>query len=353
MKITGEITYTRKKQIGVGQGMNSTVYLADDPQLGGEIAVKEIEKSRLKNDPARFFQEAKAMNDVGHPNIVPIRCAFQTNTLICIAMSYYCNGSLADRTLLGPIMLKDIHRVGQGILNGVGSIHIAGYLHFDIKPSNILFDDNGRPLIADFGQTRQLDPTGIARVPSMYIAGVPPESYRGIGVVQSDIYQVGLVLYRAANGDEFFNCQIPKTAAGDIDDTALQSLTQSGKFPDRKRFMPHVPKSLRRVIRKALQVDPGDRFRTAIELADALGKISVTHDWKTTLCPNDEITWESSRASKPNIVIKLVRSSRAWATEIYSRNAGALRRRTVDKWRNQLTRTQALEYLKQLFEELE
>ncbi len=77
MQIQGTITYTRTKQIGVGQGMNSVVWLVDDPQLGGQFAVKEISKSKLAFDPSRFWTEAQTMNAVGHPNIMPIRAAFR------------------------------------------------------------------------------------------------------------------------------------------------------------------------------------------------------------------------------------------------------------------------------------
>ncbi len=152
MLVKGEISYTRKREIGVGQGMNSHVYLADDPQLGGEIAVKEIDKARFGSPVADFFHEAKVMFQVGHENVVPILCAFQTGSQICVAMRHYKNGSLRDRTAAGPLGLLEIIRLGQAILSGLTSIHIKGFIHFDVKPSNILYSDSWVPMVADFGQ---------------------------------------------------------------------------------------------------------------------------------------------------------------------------------------------------------
>ncbi len=75
----------------------------------------------------------------------------------------------------------------------------------------------------------------------MYVGGMPPECYSKVGVPESDLYQVGLTLYRAVNGDEYFHKQLPLSVGGSIDQLKLEQLTVKGKFPNVDLFMPHVP----------------------------------------------------------------------------------------------------------------
>jgi serine/threonine protein kinase len=124
MRIVGSISYTRLKQIGVGQGMNSTVYLAEDPQLGGQVAAKEIEKSRFANS-ANYFTEAQVMFANAHDNVIRVQYACQTPDLISLVMPYYQNGSLADRIHDRPMQLSEIQRVMQGVLAGLAHIHLT------------------------------------------------------------------------------------------------------------------------------------------------------------------------------------------------------------------------------------
>ena len=273
MRVDGTISYTRIRQIGVGQGMNSTVYLADDPQLGGEVAAKEIEKSRFTNASV-YFDETQAMFAVAHDNVVAVQYACQTPDVISLVMPYYRNKSLANRIQDRPLQLSEVQRVAQGILAGLAHIHLRGYIHFDIKPTNVLFSNLERPMIADFGQSRAISSTGVVTVPPLYINAQPPETIStGVATTVADIYHVGLLMYRALNGDSFYTAQIP------ADPTLLPARIASGKFPNRKRFMPHVPSRLRTLVRKALRVDPADRFQTATEMADALGRVDVNLDW--------------------------------------------------------------------------
>src|SRR5215469_13095346 len=234
MRIDGSISYTRVKQIGVGQGMNSTVYLADDPQLGGRVAAKEIEKSRFAN-PAAYFVETQVMFGVAHDNVIRVQYACQTPDLISLVMPYYRNGSLANRIHDRPLQLSEMLRIVQGILAGLAHIHLRGFIHFDIKPSNVLFSNTNTPMVADFGQSRAISPTGVVTVPPLYMSAQPPETIAtGVATMVADIYHVGLLMYRALNGDTFYTAQIPS------DPALLRTKISKGKFPDRNRFMPHV-----------------------------------------------------------------------------------------------------------------
>ena len=150
MKVYGTISYTKIMQIGLGQGMNSEVFLADDPQLGGKVAAKEIEKIYFAN-PNSYFTEAQTMFAVAHDNVVAVQYACQTPTTISLVMPYFKHGSLADRIQNTPLQLSEVLRVTQGVLAGLAHIHLARFIHFDVKPSNVLFQTeqtNGRGLWA-------------------------------------------------------------------------------------------------------------------------------------------------------------------------------------------------------------
>jgi serine/threonine protein kinase len=168
MRVDGTISYTRVRQIGIGQGMNSTVWLADDPQLGGQVAAKEIPKTRFAN-PTNYFDETQTMFAVAHDNVVAVQYACQTPDLISLVMPYYQNKSLADRIQNRPLQLSETLRVAQGVLAGLAHIHLRNYIHFDVKPSNVLFSNMNRPMVADFGQSRAISSTGVVTVPPLYM----------------------------------------------------------------------------------------------------------------------------------------------------------------------------------------
>lgn len=330
MEILAEIRYERGKQIGVGQGMNSTVFLATDPQLQGAIAVKEIPKSRLGNSVARYFEEARVMFASAHPNVVPIRYACQTPAEICLAMPYYPAGSLAARICNGPLSPSEIVRIGDGVLSGLSNVRLKRFLHLDVKPTNVLFSGGGSALLADFGQAREILQNGTAQIPEMYAHAWPPEVVtKGVATVESDLFQVGLLLYRAANGDEWYRSQIPA-------DSELMAKIAKDKFPDRSSFMPHVSPGMKRVIRKALRIDPAERYRNATDMAQALGRLKFTLDWKATRLANGW-EWRAARKEKPDIVVQLCRDNAVSRVEAYTLSAGKQRAKRPDDFRREFS----------------
>ncbi len=257
--------------------------------------VKEIPKAKLGNTPAKFFAEAQSMFGSEHPNVVPLRYACLAGDNVSLVMPYFPKGSLLDRIAKQPLSLLEVRRVGQAILAGVERIHAAGAIHFDLKPSNVLFSDDDVPMVADFGQARKFNPsTGAVTVPALYEDAMPPETLsQGVGTVQSDIFQIGLLLYRTVNGEPFYKRQVPTV---NIDDKILR-----GIFPNRKEFLPHVPKRMRTVIRKALQIDPSDRYSSAAEMSIALGRVPVPLNWETTPFGTDGLEFRAKRGDRPDL----------------------------------------------------
>lgn len=352
MDVYGSIRYTKQREIGVGQGMNSKVFLAVDPHLNREIAVKEIDRSKLAPGGwDEYHREAQAMFACRHDHVVPIHYACLTRHHVALAMPFYPGGSLQDRIESRALPLQAGYRCADGILSALSQIHVAGRLHFDLKPSNVLFSGRDEPLIADFGQARMMDRRGTSPAPAMYPFGVPPEMYSsGVGTVESDVYLAGLTFYRMFNGDPFFQSQRARVR-GNFHDAVV-----AGRFPNRNKFQPHVPAGLRRVIRRALRVDPAERYHSATEFQDALGRVEIPVDWVPQQLPSGGMVWTADR---PALVTLEVRqrsngSGRHWDVEVFTRSSAGLRRKgTDDLWASGLTRSERDRHLRQVFSALE
>jgi serine/threonine protein kinase len=348
MQVVASISYTKLNRIGVGQGMNSEVYLADDSQLGGQVAAKEIEKTRFAN-PTEYFSEAQTMFAAAHDHVVAVQYACQTATTVSLVMPYYVRGSLTDRIQSCPLQLSEVQRVAQGVLAGLAHIHLAGYIHFDVKPSNALFSNTDRPMVADFGQSRAISATGVVTVPLLYMNAQPPETIStGVATQLADIYHTGLLMYRALNGDPFYKSQLPS------DPATLRTRIENGKFPDRRMFMPHVPARLRTLVRKALNVNPADRFQSATEMADALSRVNLTLDWSVTPHPTGGFFWQAVRPGQCDLVVELIKNGTTLDVKTFTEKKGEPRRAKCKKenWREALSLRDAYAHLKDVFEDL-
>jgi serine/threonine protein kinase len=347
MQVVAELKFEKIRQIGIGQGLNSVVYLAHDPQLNAEFAVKQIDKAAFWNPDC--FAEAKTVQSVAHPNVVSVQYGCEKDNLAFIAMPFYKDGSLADRLVSAPMALSEFMRLAQGVLQGLAHIHARGYLHLDLKPSNILIGANSRPLIADFGQARSVGPGGLVKAPPLYRKTFPPEVLTTeLAVVQSDIYQMGVLLYRALNGDQLFNSQLSQF----MTTLDLRNAILKGKFPSRKGFLPHVPKRLRTLIRKALALDPLERFNSSNDFADALGRVSIQTDWSVQTTAAGETTWLGTCVSTAPLVVRLLKLKTGWSAEVYTNRGGLRARGRGQLWKLCATRDEGLAHLNDVFARL-
>jgi eukaryotic-like serine/threonine-protein kinase len=346
VRIVANVHYEQLKQIGIGQGMNSEVYLAEDPQLGGEIAVKEVPKAKLGNTVADFFREAQAMFAAAHDNVLSLRWAGQTAAHICMAMPYCPAGSLKSR-ITQPLRIKEVVRIGDGVLTALAQVHTIGFIHFDVKPSNVLFGRHDSPLLADFGQSRRFGPGGVVQIPALYFVLMPPECMQGgVGSTQSDIYQAGVLLYRCANGDPFYAAQVPQT------DIELATETLAGRFPNRDDYQPHVPLKLRQVIKRALSINPADRYQSATEMADELGQVASPLDWQMTNTGPKTI-FSAARSPAPDYSIEVVDSAGHKDIEVYTVAGGTRRAKGKSAlWATGLKPKAAFIHLRKVFRAL-
>jgi len=118
--------------------------------------------------------------------------------------------------------------------------------------------------------------------------------------------------------------------------------------------MPHVPRRLRTVIRKALEINPADRYSAASDMLDALGKVEISLDWSLTRSANGELRWRAEREGRPDLLVKLSPSSFGrWGVSVFTSRGSCTRAKSPDQYaRGQLTRKQADVHLKKVFEEL-
>lgn len=345
MKVVAVIAYEKIHRIGVGQGMHSEVFLVHDPQLGGRIVVKEVPLSNFGNSVPEYFAEASALFASEHPHVVRVLYACQTQSHVCIAMPHYPQGSLADVLAVRMPSVKELLKIVQDVLAGLTNVHLAKHVHLDVKPSNIFIDATGKCLLADFGQARTIDPRGVAKPKGIYGPFIPPEAYLRLGVTSAaDIYQVGVLLYRALAGEALWSHQeqLP----------SLAEHIKAGTFPDRRMFLPHIPSRLRRAIKKALEVDPQDRFQSASEMADELGQVDVKLDWHCSGTWNGELTWRADRSPQPELVVELKQSGPNWTLQIFSEGTGGRRARDKSSWVSDASRDVVIKAARQVLKSL-
>ena len=321
-----QVHFTKIKEIGQ-EGKNSRTFIATDHQLGADIVVKEIAKAKLIS-AASFFNESRALYTSTHSNVVQLHYACQDVDSVFIAMPFYAKGSVKPLITGAHVTVRQLVTLGCQVLSGLHNIHSKGLIHFDVKPDNIMISDRGDAMVSDFGLAKQMI-GGIASPSGIYTSMIPPEAMGGQTAfdLTFDIYQLGLTLYRMANGDDEFRRQWDGYAAGGtFNAAAFAADVKAGKFPDRKRFPPQVPARLRKIIAKCLSIDPADRYASAIEVANALALVEgPVLDWRLTETAGTR-TWSRNEMGT-NIVLSVDASG---AAECRKRiGAGADRRVTA------------------------
>ncbi|WP_084536761.1 serine/threonine-protein kinase [Azospirillum halopraeferens] len=289
-----ELTFDIISEIG-SDGRNSRTFISRDHQLDAEIVTKQLLKASLRS-PDNFFDESKALYASAHPNVVQIHYACQDADHIYLAMPYYRRGSVKGLITGRHMTVREIVTAGCQVLSGLHNIHSKGLVHFDVKPDNILLSDRGEALISDFGKSKQIDLNGVAYQQRHYTPMIPPEATRQNEFDRTfDIYQFGLTLYRMCNGNAVFRAQFSRYVVGDVMDRVLfQQDLLAGKFPDRKCFAPHIPNKLRSIVKKCLEVDPAERYQSALDVANALADVDgSTLDWRLTESPDTRV-WEKN-----------------------------------------------------------
>lgn len=266
--------YKLERRVGAG-GMGS-VWEARDKVLDCPIAIKLVPDTSDGDDGdrpiTRFMREARLAASVQHPSVVRTTDFGVHEEMPFIAMELLRGQSLASHIEeSGSLDPPAAVRIAIAVLRGLQAAHDAGVVHRDIKPDNVLLVGDGDavfPKLIDFGIS--LGTVREKRVSAVttngHVFGTPtymaPEQARGLETDgRADIYAVGIVLYEMLTGT------LPFEASNPVD---LMAMVVRDTAPTAHEVAPHVPKSLSRVIEKAMAKTPEERFASARDMASAL-----------------------------------------------------------------------------------
>ncbi len=256
----------------IGRGGMAVVFKARDEELGRLVALKVL-SSEFTSDFAalqRFKREARICAHLDHPNIVKI---YDIGYESSLGVHYFSMEYLPHRSLhelikeQGRLPIKRALEIVKQTLKGLQVAHEAGIVHRDIKPENIMIAEGDRPVLVDFGIAKsqkggRLTQTGILLGTPYYMS---PEQITGKEVkLTSDIYSMGVVLF------ELVTANVPFQADSTFMIT-YKHCTQEP--PDPRKFNEEVSEDLKRVIFKALEKDPRERYQSAAEMADDIERV--------------------------------------------------------------------------------
>jgi eukaryotic-like serine/threonine-protein kinase len=252
----------------LGKGANGLVYRGFDPGIKRPVALKvitksELEPSDLEYTVARFRHEAEAVGRLTHPRIAAIYDFIETEYIACIVMELVNGKSLAHHLQeVSQYGFKDTWEIIRQILDGLAYTHGQGVTHRDLKPGNILINDDGRIKITDFGVARIEESSNITQVGD--IVGTPyymaPEQFAGEeSTLLTDLYQVGVICYELLTGQRPFT--------GTNLDLMRKVVNERPMNPSVHN--PRITWQLDWVVQKALAKDPAERFDSARDFAIA------------------------------------------------------------------------------------
>jgi beta-lactam-binding protein with PASTA domain/predicted Ser/Thr protein kinase len=301
--------YKILKKLGTG-GM-ATVYLAEDQELGRRIAIKILNAKHAsdKQFVERFRREASSAAGLSHPNIVQIYDRGNAEGTYYIAMEVIEGRTLKELVIeRGPSPILVAVNYGRQILAALRFAHRNGVVHRDIKPHNVLVDDEGRVKVTDFGIARagasEMTEVGSIIGTAQYLS---PEQARGAPVDdRSDLYSVGVLLYELLTGVAPYNGDTPV-------EIAMKHLSAVPEPPSTKR--PEIPPELDAVVLRALAKDPDDRYQSAAEMDADLSAISkgmeiseATTDAATTVLAGAGLSAPTMISKAPTRVTPPIRS---------------------------------------------
>lgn len=325
--VTTNLNFKKIADIG-GEGKNSDVYIVYDPQLNAQLVVKRIEKRNMKVD--EYFKEAHILYNYPHPNIVEINYASSEQDYVYIAMPHYKNGSINSLMNKRFLTVREIIKYSLDFLLGLHFIHTQGLIHFDIKPTNILINDSDRALITDFGLTKFTESDDTAIPDNTYIPQQTPESIMQEALtLHADIFQAGITLYRMCNGNEMFKDQLSAYTSYDEFDNDVKN----GVFPNRRAYLPHIPRALIKVINEMMLPNPDQRPETLLKVINSLSKIDKNMDWTYNFDKDTQTSVWSLDKEKTIDSIYLSFDGQSWSTrgEKSSKNTGKTSRITAFK----------------------
>lgn len=280
----------------LGSGHFGDVFLGQD-SVHGEVAVKVISRGVGESDlawlarRAGLLAEAQHLSKARHPNVVQVHSIHELpdGSSVRLCMAYCPGGSLQSAFDAGPMTLKQVRKVGAEVALGLEALHGREMLHRDIKPGNILLTAAGVAQLGDFGLVTDDLILGYGSQAG-YSDHIAYEVWGGGATSRkTDIWALGMTLYRLLHGKTWYEFAPP-----------ARTLIKQGCFNDTLRWLPHVPRPWRRMIRKMLNDDAALRYQTASQVLNALSGLP-TPAWSTTVTPG-KVLWEQLVGERKRLV---------------------------------------------------
>lgn len=292
-------------QVGakLGSGHFGIVFLGKDG-VHGDVAVKVLARKPTHSDAdwqeykTGFLAEAQNLSKATHRNVVQVYHIEELpdGNSIRFCMAFCPGGSLQSAFEAGPMTLLAVRKAGTEVLMGLAALHARNMLHRDIKPGNILIDGAGVAQIGDFGLVTDNLLLGYASQAG-YADHIAHEVWHGKGTsAKSDIWAFGMTLYRLLHGKAWYEKSVEPKA-----------IIKHGGFADSLQWLPHVPKSWRRTIRKMMNDDSALRYQTAGQTLEGLSRLPVVPTWSVNVA-TDLVRWEQITKAR-RIVVEWTRHS--------------------------------------------
>ncbi len=257
----------------IGEGGMATVYLAHDERHDSRVALKVLRPELASHlGGERFTREIRITAQLQHPNILPVFDSGEIDGDAFYVMPFADGETLAQRIQReGPLPVEDAIAIGVEVADALAYAHERGFVHRDVKPSNIMLT-HGHAVLADFGIARAMDAaggdaltqTGLAVGTVTYMS--PEQARSELVDGRTDIYSLGCVLYEMLAGTP------PFTGPA----RAVLARHSMDAVPSLRAVRDAVPEAVEQAIVKALAKTPADRFRDAKELRRALRQSPTT-----------------------------------------------------------------------------
>jgi serine/threonine-protein kinase len=253
----------------IGRGGAATVYLAEDLKHSRKVAIKVLRPVQ-GYEPQRFLREIRIAARLTHPQILPLHDSGECDGLLYFVMPYVGCESLRNRlSREGPLPIDVALRITRTVANALGYAHRHNVIHRDIKPENILLHE-GEPVVGDFGVATAISAAGgdnpyitdrgFAVGTPAYMSPEQASAETGLDG-RTDQYSLACVLYEMLVGEPPFAGSGPRA-------TMARHAVETPVLLRARR--PGVPMSVERALMKALAKEPGQRFGSMAEFAEAL-----------------------------------------------------------------------------------
>lgn len=251
----------------IGEGGMANVYLAQDTILDRKVAVKVLRGDLSSDDKfiRRFQREALSVSNLSHPNIVEVYDVGEEDGQHYIVMEYIEGKTL--KQLLKKresLTLTEVIDIMTQLTDGISHAHESYIIHRDIKPQNIMIEDDGKVKITDFGIAMALNATQLTQTNSVMgsVHYLPPEQASGKGAtIKSDIYSMGILMYELITGNVPFK-------GDNAVEIALKHMKD--KIPSIRKQDPSIPQSVENILLKATAKNPRNRYESAKEMHEDL-----------------------------------------------------------------------------------